>query len=444
MSRSTRFVHGAASSALALALLLLGLAGPPGAASAAEEEKVFDNGNIATVSNGPTAPTVFTLVEARLITRIATYHWNSGQGASPGQIALRGDDGPLYGPWQATGSPGQGGVPNAYWVVQPGVTLAEGRYQVLDSEPSTWAMNDGSDGQGFAAVWAAPPAADEQIFWNGNLLVVDNGPTAPTQLMLGTARHITKIWTYHWNYAQGATPGTIALQDQDGRVYGPWQATGLTGQGGVRNAVWEVLPDLTLPPGLYTVLDSQPSTWAQNAESGGQGFAWIWATPLGAQTPLPPPPPPSGGPNLIVNGDAEAGPGAPDDASVVPVPGWSTEGNFTATQYSLPGSPTPSDPGPADRGVNYFIGGPSNSASRAVQVVDVSGRAAAIDGGGVTFTLSGYLGGYGSQGDSAVLTATFRDASGTPLGSAAIGPVTPAERSGQTGLLQRTASGSVP
>jgi hypothetical protein len=29
---------------------------------------------------------------------------------------------------------------------------------------------------------------------------------------------------------------------------------------------------VTLPPGAYTVIDSDPPTWAQNSESGGRGF----------------------------------------------------------------------------------------------------------------------------------------------------------------------------
>jgi hypothetical protein len=81
--------------------------------------------------------------------------------------------------------------------------------------------------------------------------------------------------TYHWNDAEGmSSPGTIGLRAADGTMYGPWQATGLDGQGGVPNANWVVNPNIIIPPGAYTVIDSDPSTWSQNEETGGAGMAW--------------------------------------------------------------------------------------------------------------------------------------------------------------------------
>ena len=148
--------------------------------------------------------------------------------------------------------------------------------------------------------------------------------------------------------------------------------------------------------------------------------------------------------NLIVNSDAEAGAGSPT-GDVVAVPGWSTTGNFTAVQYGAGGGfPLLSDPGPANRGSNFFAGGPSNAASSATQTIDVSAGAANIDAGGVTYTLSGYLGGFSSQDDNATLTATFLSASNTTLGSASIGSVFAADRNNATGLLFRMDGGSLP
>jgi hypothetical protein len=63
----------------------------------------------------------------------------------------------------------------------------------------------------------------------------------------------------------------------------------------------------------------------------------------------------------------------------------------------------------------------------------------------VQYNLCGWLGGYATQDDNAVLTATFERADATPIGTTAqIGPVTEAERDGQTGLLQESTSGIVP
>ncbi len=71
---------------------------------------------------------------------------------------------------------------------------------------------------------------------------------------------LTLIQNYHWNDVQGAYPGNIAVVDMQGRKYGPWQATGSPGPGGIPNAYWEAWPMLSLSAGTYTVLDSDQTT----------------------------------------------------------------------------------------------------------------------------------------------------------------------------------------
>lgn len=151
--------------------------------------------------------------------------------------------------------------------------------------------------------------------------------------------------------------------------------------------------------------------------------------------------------NVLVNADAEAGAGG-DGSTIVAVPGWTTSGNFTVVDYAagVPGGwPDPAtDPVPPDRGENFFSGGPGNAFSSATQVIGASDDAALIDTGVVTYALSGWLGGFASQNDNAVLTATFLDSASTPLAVASIGPVTAAERGNQSGFLLRSTSGLVP
>ena len=152
------------------------------------------------------------------------------------------------------------------------------------------------------------------------------------------------------------------------------------------------------------------------------------------------------GPNLVVNGDAEAGPGNPNagDAAIAP-PGWTVNGPFTVAQYGGSGGlPATTDPGPVHRGRNFFAGGNSNAESSARQLIDVGAGAAEIDTGAVKYKLYGYLGGYENQGDHAIVSARFEDANGRTLGSTSIGPVTPADRKNVTGLLLRGTSGAVP
>jgi hypothetical protein len=118
---------------------------------------LFDNGNVGGVSNNPTRATVFALSRPHVITLIKNYHWNSGRGTTrPGSISLRGSDGRTYGPWTASGSPGQGGVPNAYWSCQTNAILPAGTYTVIDSDPGTWAQNSGSQGSGHTRVEGYP------------------------------------------------------------------------------------------------------------------------------------------------------------------------------------------------------------------------------------------------------------------------------------------------
>ena len=154
------------------------------------------------------------------------------------------------------------------------------------------------------------------------------------------------------------------------------------------------------------------------------------------------------GSNLIINGYAEAGPGSPTGGVVRSIPGWTSSGNFTAVQYGAvePGGafPTPTDPGPEDRGSNFFAGGPNNASSAASQHIDVSIGAGTIDGVGATFNLSGFLGGFENQRDNAVLTAIFLSSGNAILGNAMIGPVSNSDRQNASGLLYREMTSVVP
>lgn len=117
----------------------------------------------------------------------------------------------------------------------------------------------------------------EEIFQNHNIMGVKNGPSASTTFTLTVPRHIYSIEDYHWNNGYGKKLGTIGLEAADGTMYGPWQTVGREGQGGVPNAYWTAYPDLELPAGTYTIIDSDNLTWSQNAQSGGQGMVHVFA-----------------------------------------------------------------------------------------------------------------------------------------------------------------------
>jgi hypothetical protein len=110
---------------------------------------------------------------------------------------------------------------------------------------------------------------------NHNVLAVQNGGTPPTFEFEDVMKLLT-VQTYHYNLGSGVgETGEISLQAEDGTVYGPYATEGREGQGGVPNAYWTATPDVELPPGSYTVIDSDPSTWSQNSGSGGEGFVVI-------------------------------------------------------------------------------------------------------------------------------------------------------------------------
>jgi hypothetical protein len=103
------------------------------------------------------------------------------------------------------------------------------------------------------------------------------------------------------------------------------------------------------------------------------------------------------GSNLVVNGNAEAGPGVPSDETVTQnVPGWPTTGRGTSVcSYGGIKCASTSTPAPSDSGVNVFCGGPNpkfGTAGTMYQDIDVSPAATLIDASKVTFEASAWLG----------------------------------------------------
>ena len=133
------------------------------------------------------------------------------------------------------------------------------------------------------------------IFSNMNVYGVQNKPTALTKFTITKPHVITYMMTYHWNNASGnQKAGFIGFYNDKGERFGPWQAKGTPGQGGVPNAVWEIYPNITIPAGTYTIVVSQEETWSQNPQSGGKGMAVVKGYPTSggtsAQTPTDKPP----------------------------------------------------------------------------------------------------------------------------------------------------------
>jgi VCBS repeat-containing protein len=146
-----------------------------------------------------------------------------------------------------------------------------------------------------------------------------------------------------------------------------------------------------------------------------------------------------GGGNLLANGDAELSVGAFAG-------GWSGS-SIRASDYGI-GFGRFGDLDNADAlaigGGSKFFYATGTTSQSAVQTIDVSLYAAAIDAGSIAADLSGYLGGKGAEDDSMSMTAHFVSGQGVELGSATIGPVTAADRGGISQLLFRSAASAVP
>jgi hypothetical protein len=145
--------------------------------------------------------------------------------------------------------------------------------------------------------------------------------------------------------------------------------------------------------------------------------------------------------NLIVNGNGETGLCAKEWDQATSVPGWTTtQGNPVVQCYTVASIGTPNS---SLQGNAFLADGPYGD-SAMNQTVSVASAASAIDAGGVTYSLSGWLGGYTTYGGQATVTSTFLNASGASIGSASIGPVTAWDRGYGTKLLARSGSGNVP
>lgn len=112
---------------------------------------IFERTSIGAVENDPPNPTSFSIDQEWMVTEIKTYHWNYGQGKAPEIIGLQDEGGKILGMWIASGEPGYGGVPDAYWTAKPNLALQPGTYTIFDSDPVTWSHNWETNGEGI--VW---------------------------------------------------------------------------------------------------------------------------------------------------------------------------------------------------------------------------------------------------------------------------------------------------
>lgn len=139
--------------------------------------------------------------------------------------------------------------------------------------------------------------------------------------------------------------------------------------------------------------------------------------------------------------------GAPGDGSV-PLPDcWVSASALPAPEATAESNAqSPASYPPARTSKRVFWGGTNPDggiagvATTATQTIDLT----SLNGDGQHFRLSGLLGGYATQSDNAVVTATFQDTQGKALDVASIGPVTAGQRGSVSSLVPQAWYGTVP
>jgi hypothetical protein len=114
------------------------------------------------------------------------------------------------------------------------------------------------------------------LFDNKNSDGVLNTPSRPAVFSIAEPHHVTSIWDYHWNGGNGATPGNIRLRRQDGKEFGPWEVFAADTESKIN---WECKPEVTIPAGTYTIVDSDLATWAWNPKTEASGMAKVKGYP---------------------------------------------------------------------------------------------------------------------------------------------------------------------
>jgi Phosphoesterase family len=198
---------------------------------------------------------------------------------------------------------------------------------------------------------------------------------------------------------------------------------------------------IAAPPGA-TPPSARPD--ANSTHAAAPRAALANSAPAKATPPKAAPAIAAAGTNLLVNPDAETGLCTQSGYDAMTVPGWSvTAGSPDSVCYGAIGFPKADVPGPPDRGRAFFSGGATGDGAM-TQTLSVASAADRIDGGGVQYRASGWLGGWAGQNDRSTVTISFVDSHGKLLGSDLLQTATNTDRDGVTALQKRSTGGWLP
>ena len=159
--------------------------------------------------------------------------------------------------------------------------------------------------------------------------------------------------------------------------------------------------------------------------------------------------------NLIVNGNAEAGPaGSGVVTAVASIPGWTVQSgkptvlpyNFTTTAAQQPtnGYPQLTNPAPPDHGFQYFAAAFPSLPAVMSQVINVSSASSMINAGSAEFIASAYMGSAGGVSTGTQMAVAFQNGSGQTFSTTTVGPLTFPFAGGDVGMFFQQQIGLVP
>lgn len=147
-----------------------------------------------------------------------------------------------------------------------------------------WVSGESTSGGSTSGI--SQPQTSSVILRSGTTEAVQNGAN-PLSFRLNRPYFINSITTFHYNDGRGASAGNITLYRADGSVVGQWQAKGVYNSAtpqegapaGKPELYWYVWPNIVLPAGSYSIVDSSPDTWASSPQTQGKGHGWITGYP---------------------------------------------------------------------------------------------------------------------------------------------------------------------
>jgi hypothetical protein len=208
----------------------------------------------------PQSGSAFSLDMPSVITKITTFHWYAGNGASPGSIEVTKSGGGYEKSWPASGVRDFTGSVTVYWVVTPNETLDTGIYEINVTPRYSWSCNKRSQLKGIFIVEGYAAGKGGGVKPPGPKTIVREYPITPEIPVSGQVEAPSQIHKYSFR-AEAGQRITVLIQAEPSL--------------GVRTDLYN--PARKKVKGI-TVRMKPPraATFTFLAKVGGVYEAWVW------------------------------------------------------------------------------------------------------------------------------------------------------------------------